>query len=93
MVIPVKSHTHEECIHINRCNKFRRMCEYYKLLFKDKYDLQELTNLVCDYENNPDNADTVARRRMLWDYMKQLQNDEYTRKFIFFDIYVDDTPI
>jgi len=90
MVFPGTSHTHEECIHNNKCSKLCKLCEYYKINITDKSDLCELTRLVRDYENNPENTETVARRRVLWDYMKELQNDDYTRRFIFFDVYFDD---
>ncbi len=91
MVFLGTSHTPEERIHNNKCSKLHKLCEYYHINITDKSDLCELTRLVSDYEKNPENAENVARRRMLWDYMKELQKDEYTRRFIFFDIYFDDT--
>jgi hypothetical protein len=90
MVIPTKSYTKDECLYNNQCNKYRRICEYYNLIFKNKNDLQELQLLVDQYEANAKNNELVTRRRTLWNYMKELQNDDYTRKFIFFDIYADD---
>ena len=90
MVVPSISCTPEECVHNNKYIKLCKICEYYKVNITHKPNLCELTQIVREYENNPDNVETVARRRLLWYYMRELQNDTYTSRFIFFDVYSDD---
>lgn len=88
MVLALK--TNVECLNNNKCNKLQRICEYYKISINNKLDVGELTAAVDVYESNSCNSEIVKRRLLLWSYIIELQNDEYTKSFVFFDKYYED---
>jgi hypothetical protein len=89
MVIPNKSLSKEECLHNNKCTRFHRICEYYKIPIPvdKKFDFEHLVECVTTFEQDPNNAQVVQRRQLLWSYLVELQQDTYTSKFIYFDVY------
>ena len=56
---------------------------YYKLpKYRIKKDL--LIQKIIDFENNPENAEIVYKRKNMWNCLNELQNDDYFSKFILF---------
>ena len=41
-----------------------------------------MIELIIFYENNPDNIDTVIRRKEMWFYLNALKNDKKLKKYI-----------
>jgi hypothetical protein len=87
MVIPNKSLSKEECLYNNKCTRFSRICEYYKISINNSFSLDSLTACVEVFEQDPTNDEIVKRRKLLWSYLVELQQDTYTSKFIYFDVY------
>lgn len=58
------------------------ICEYYEIKITNKIKKIEMIELIIFYENNPDNIDTVIRRKEMWFYLNELKNDKKLKKYI-----------
>ena len=57
--------------------------EYYKIC-KRKLKKQDMIIKIVEFETNIENIDVVERRRLLWQYMTELKDDEYMSKYVIF---------
>ena len=61
-----------------------KICEYYNISVRKKKKA-DLIDDIIEYELNPDNFFMTERRKMLWDYIYELIEDEYLNKYIIFN--------
>jgi hypothetical protein len=62
-----------------------QICDYYgftKELRNTKSKKQDITSAIVMFENISENSSIVYRRKALWDYINQLKNDKFMRKFV-----------
>ena len=45
----------------------------------------EMIQQIVVFEELPENKEIVLRRKKLWEYIRQLQKDNYLSKYIIFD--------
>ena len=57
--------------------------EYYKIS-KRKLKKQDMIRKIIEFETNIENIDIVERRRLLWQYISELKDDEYMSKYVIF---------
>jgi hypothetical protein len=63
------------------------ICEYYNLLKEvkqNKYNKDEIVNLIVNFENNINNTEIVFKRMNMWFYINELKNDKFMKKFVLF---------
>ena len=61
------------------------ICEYYgiaKEVRANKYNKQEIVNILTVYERELSNYALVSSRRQLWHYMNELKRDKFMKKFV-----------
>jgi len=59
------------------------LLEYYKIS-KRKLKKTDMIAKIVEFETDVQNFEVVERRRLLWQYMTKLKDDEYTSKYIIF---------
>jgi hypothetical protein len=59
-----------------------QICDYYAISKSSKCTKDEIINIIIDFENNPENAETVSRRKNMWFYINELKQDKYMKKYI-----------
>lgn len=59
-----------------------QICDYYTISKSSKCTKDEIINIIIDFENNPENAETVSRRKNMWFYMNEIKQDKYMKKYI-----------
>lgn len=57
--------------------------EYYKIC-KRKLKKQDMITKIVEFETNVENIEVVERRRLLWQYISELKDDEYMSKYVIF---------
>ena len=60
-----------------------QILEYYKIC-KRKLKKQDMISKIVEFEMDVQNIEIVERRRMLWEYIAELKEDEYMSKYIIF---------
>lgn len=63
------------------------ICEYYNILKEvkqNKYNKEQIIDIIVAFENNIDNSEIVYRRLNMWFYINELKNDKFMKKFILF---------
>jgi hypothetical protein len=61
------------------------ICDYYGLLKEvktNKLKKQEIISFLLDFEENIENTLLVYKRKQLWYFMSELNNDKFMRKYI-----------
>lgn len=58
----------------------QKIAEYYKISKNQTKD--ELIQDIVLFEKDKENVEKVYKRRKLWKYMKELQNDNYLSKYL-----------
>lgn len=61
------------------------ICDYYgiaKEMKVNKYNKDEIINVLVQFENNPINNDIFMRRQSMWYYVEQLKNDKFMKKYV-----------
>jgi hypothetical protein len=61
-----------------------RMAEYYGVS-KRKKRKPQLAEALVAFENDPENAEIVYRRKLLWEYMGEIKADKYLSKYLILD--------
>ncbi len=61
-----------------------RMAEYYGVS-KRKKRKPQLAEALVAFENDPENAEIVYRRKLLWGYMGEIKADKYLSKYLILD--------
>lgn len=64
-------------------NELEKIAEYYKLCLYQK-SKTHIINDIIEFEKNPDNLHIVYKRKKLWDYIKEIQQDECLKKYLNF---------
>ena len=59
--------------------------DYYGIK-KVKLNRDMMINKILEFEINKDNIQIVERRKLLFNYMAELKNDNYFRKYIIYNI-------
>lgn len=59
--------------------------DYYGIK-KVKLNKDMMINKILEFEINKDNIQIVERRKLLFNYMAELKNDNYFRKYIIYNI-------
>lgn len=59
-----------------------RIAEYYELEKCKRKKKKELIRNIVLFEKNPENSFFVFQRKKLWDYMREIKEDNYLRKFL-----------
>ncbi len=69
---------------VNFCMKqLLQICDYYGITKMAKCNKEFVINTIVNFELDAENADHVARRRLLWFYISELRNDRFMKKYIF----------
>ena len=66
-----------------------KIMDYYKIPTREnRKELRksEKVKRIVDFETCEDNQDVVKRRKLYWDYISELKQDEYFKKYIAFDL-------
>ena len=61
------------------------ICEYYgiaKEIRANKYNKNEIVNILVVFEREIGNHQCVASRKQLWHYMNELKRDKFMKKFV-----------
>jgi hypothetical protein len=67
----------------NTCKQLQRICDYYSIkINKSKNRKTDMIHLILLFENEPTNKLIVAKRRILWNYIAELEKDRFMKKFI-----------
>ena len=59
-----------------------RIAEYYELEKCKRIKKKELIRNIVLFEKNPENTFIVFQRKKLWDYIREIKDDNYLRKFL-----------
>ena len=60
-----------------------KILDYYGLP-KSKLKKDELIQMIVLYENEYSNIEIVQRRKLMWYYIEELQNDDFMKKYVLF---------
>lgn len=61
------------------------ICDYYgiaKEMKNNKYNKDEIINVLVHFENDPINNDIFMRRQSMWYYIDKLKNDKFMKKYV-----------
>ena len=61
------------------------ICEYYgfaKDMKLNKFNKDEIIQVLVDFERNPNNSNIVFRRQNMWFYINELKNDKFMKKYV-----------
>lgn len=61
------------------------ICDYYGLakeIRANKYNKNDIVNMLFVYERDISNQLIVANRKQLWHYMNELKRDKFMKKFV-----------
>lgn len=61
------------------------ICDYYgiaKEIKNNKYNKDEIINVLVHFENDPINDDIFMRRQSMWYYIDKLKNDKFMKKYV-----------
>ena len=61
-----------------------KIAEYYDISIRKKNKKAIITDIV-EYETNSENTIMVERRKELWFYITEIQEDSYLSKYLIFD--------
>jgi vacuolar-type H+-ATPase subunit C/Vma6 len=61
-----------------------RIADYYNIV-KRKKKKDRLVEEIVIFEKDPDNMETVFRRKRMWSYVEEIKNDKYLSKFLILD--------
>ena len=64
-------------------NDLVHIAKYYDIYSRRKKK-DQLVEEILLFENDFSNIDIVNRRKLMWDYMEEIRNDNYLRKFLIY---------
>ena len=64
--------------------ELNRIAAYYKIS-KRKKNKEKLVEDIVIFEKDPDNLEKAYRRKKLWSYLEEIEQDTYLRQFIILD--------
>jgi hypothetical protein len=59
-----------------------KICDYYGIIKITKYKKMELINLIMSFEEDDNNYYIVSKRKIMWTFMEELNNDNKMKKYI-----------
>lgn len=60
-----------------------QICDYYGIKTNKRAGKKcEIIQLLVSFETNQSNYEIVARRKQLWNYINELKNDKFMKKYI-----------
>lgn len=60
-----------------------QICDYYGIKTSKRTNKKcEIIQLLVAFETEQTNYEIVARRKQLWNYMSELKNDKFMKKFV-----------
>jgi hypothetical protein len=60
-----------------------QICDYYGIRTNKRVNKKcEIIQLLVAFETTQTNYEIVARRKQLWNYMSELKNDKFMKKFV-----------
>jgi len=60
-----------------------RICNFYKLShISTKNSKDQIINEILLFEDNSDNIAVVSKRVLFWNYINELKNDKFMKKFL-----------
>lgn len=62
--------------------ELEKIAEYYQI--KCNRSKTKLINDIIEFEKNPDNLQIVYKRKKMWDYIQEIQQDECLKKYLTF---------
>lgn len=60
------------------------IADYYKLSKRKKRKMELIQDIVL-FEINPSNESIVQKRKLMWFYISEIEEDSYLRKFLIFN--------
>jgi len=57
------------------------ICDFYGIV-KTKMKKRDIIEQIILFENNIDNLDIILKRREFWNYMNELKNDKFMKRFV-----------
>ena len=70
-------------------SSLNKIMEYYKIPTREnRRELRKLEKIkrVVDFETEDGNKEIVKKRKLYWDYINELKEDEYFKKYIVIDL-------
>ena len=61
-----------------------KIADYYEISKRKKRKMELCEDIVI-FEMNPENADLVNHRKLMWFYFEEIKKDNYLKKFIILD--------
>ena len=61
-----------------------KIADYYEISKRKKRKMDLCEDIVI-FEMNPENADLVNHRKLMWFYFEEIKKDNYLKKFIILD--------
>ena len=58
------------------------ICEYYGFFNLKKFKKMEIIEQIVLFENDSINSEIVLKRKELWNYITELKNDKFMKKYI-----------
>jgi hypothetical protein len=58
------------------------MCDYYGITKISKYKKIELINIILAFESNDTNNYAVCKRKIMWAFIEELNDDVKMKKYI-----------
>lgn len=74
----------DEYLKLNN-NGINLILEYYKIPKKKQAKTQKILDIIL-FEQNNDNIDIVNKRKILWECIKNIQDDNYLKKYLLIKI-------
>jgi hypothetical protein len=62
--------------------ELHKICDYYEMKKITKYKKMELINIIMAFEEDDNNSYIVAKRRIMWTFMEELNVDDKMKKYI-----------
>ena len=66
-------------------SQLKHIANYYGISMR-KLKKYEIIKKIIEFENNTENGEIVLKRRELWDYIGEIQNDNYLSKYLIIKI-------
>ena len=62
--------------------ELHKMCDYYGMTKISKYKKMELINIILAFENDDFNNHIVCKRKIMWSFMEELNDDPKMKKYV-----------
>jgi hypothetical protein len=62
--------------------ELHKICDYYEMKKITKYKKMELINIIMAFEEDDNNSYIVAKRRIMWTFIEELNSDDKMKKYV-----------